>query len=68
VGAGAAGLTAAYRLGSGGSLAQVFDSWNRVGGCIFTARQLGADAQLTELGGELIDTRHAALRALVRGY
>src|SRR5688572_6154280 len=37
VGAGIAGLTAAYRLGLGGLRAKVFDSWNRVGGRMFTA-------------------------------
>lgn len=64
VGAGIAGLTAAYRLGQGGLRAKVFDSWNRVGGRIFTARNMWADDQLTELGGELIDTDHTVLRGL----
>jgi monoamine oxidase len=64
IGAGIAGLTAAYRLGQGGLRAKVFDSWNRVGGRMFTARNMWADDQLTELGGELIDTEHASLRGL----
>ncbi|HTV19476.1 MAG TPA: FAD-dependent oxidoreductase [Polyangiaceae bacterium] len=64
VGAGIAGLTAAYRLGQAGLSAKVFDSWNRVGGRMFTARGMWADEQLTELGGELIDTDHDALRGL----
>lgn len=64
VGAGIAGLTAAYRLGQAGLSAKVFDSWNRVGGRMFTARGMWADQQLTELGGELIDTDHDALRTL----
>lgn len=64
VGAGIAGLTAAYRLGQAGLRTKVFDSWNRVGGRMFTARGMWADGQLTELGGELIDTGHAALRGL----
>src|SRR5262245_22449107 len=38
VGAGIAGLTAAYRLGQAGLGTKVFDSWNRVGGRMFTAR------------------------------
>lgn len=66
IGAGIAGLTAAYRLGQVGLSATVFDSWNRVGGRMFTARGMWADDQLTELGGELIDTDHAALRSLAR--
>ena len=64
IGAGVAGLTAAYRLGQGGVSARVFDSWNRVGGRMFTARNRWADGQLAELGGELIDTGHHALRRL----
>lgn len=64
IGAGIAGLTAAYRLGQAGLSTKVFDSWNRVGGRMFTARGMWADKQLTELGGELIDTDHDALRGL----
>lgn len=64
VGAGIAGLTCAYRLAQGGLGASVFDSWNRVGGRMFTARDRWADQQLTELGGELIDTKHTVLRGL----
>jgi monoamine oxidase len=64
IGAGIAGLTAAYRLGRAGLSTQVFDSWNRVGGRMFTARGKWTDEQLTELGGELIDTGHHALRRL----
>jgi monoamine oxidase len=64
IGAGIAGLTAAYRLGQAGLGTTVFDSWNRVGGRMFTARGMWADQQLTELGGELIDTDHGALRGL----
>jgi monoamine oxidase len=64
IGAGIAGLTCAYRLGEAGLQAKVFDSWNRVGGRMFTARGMWADDQLIELGGELIDTEHEALRGL----
>src|SRR5688572_20810015 len=48
IGAGIAGLTAAYRLGQAGLRTKVFDSWNRVGGRMFTARGMWADEQLTE--------------------
>jgi monoamine oxidase len=65
IGAGIAGLTVAYRLARVGLRTQVFDSWNRVGGRMFTARNPWADGQLTELGGELIDTEHVVLRKLV---
>jgi monoamine oxidase len=64
VGAGVAGLTCALRLEQGGVRAKLFDSWNRVGGRMFTARGMWADDQIVELGGELIDTGHDALRNL----
>jgi monoamine oxidase len=64
VGAGVAGLTAAYRLGQAGLGTPVFDSWNSGAGRMLTARGMWADQQLTELGGELIDTGHGALRGL----
>jgi monoamine oxidase len=63
VGAGLAGLTAAARLARHGIRAQVFDAQRRVGGRAFTLR--GHFPCKAELGGELIDTRHTAIRALV---
>jgi len=65
VGAGIAGLTCAYRLEQAGLRAQLFDSWNRVGGRMFTERGRFGGGQHAELGGEFIDTGHDALRALV---
>ena len=62
-GAGLAGLTCAYRLEQAGLRARLFDSWNRVGGRMFSARGW-RDDQVAELGGELIDTGHEALRGL----
>jgi monoamine oxidase len=66
IGAGIAGLTAAYRLARAGLKATVFDSWNRVGGRMFTARGQWRDGQLVELGGELIDSDHHAMHRLTR--
>jgi len=62
VGAGLAGLTAAWRLRRAGVDATVFEAGGRVGGRAFTARD--TFAVKAELGGELIDTRHTAIRAL----
>jgi monoamine oxidase len=64
IGAGAAGLTCAYRLQQAGIASKVFDSWNRVGGRMFTARGMWLDDQIAELGGELIDTTNEAIRRL----
>jgi len=64
VGAGLAGLTAAYRLANAGVGVRVFESRDRVGGRCWTARGF-ADAQTAEHGGEFIDTRHVHLLGLV---
>jgi monoamine oxidase len=63
VGAGLAGLTAAYRLAQAGVAVQVYESRDRVGGRCWTARGF-ADGQTAEHGGEFIDTRHVHLLGL----
>ncbi|MBZ3913780.1 flavin monoamine oxidase family protein [Streptomyces acidiscabies] len=64
VGAGLAGLTAAYRLARQGVHVQVFEARDdRVGGRCWTARGF-AGGQLAEHGGERIDTRHTHIRKL----
>jgi monoamine oxidase len=64
VGAGIAGLTAAWRLRQGGVGVRVFEAQERIGGRMFSLRNHFADGQVCELGGELIDTGHARIRAL----
>jgi monoamine oxidase len=64
VGAGLAGLTAAYRLRLAGVRARVFEARERVGGRCWTARELPGRRR-AEHGGEFIDTRHVHLRSLV---
>lgn len=64
VGAGLAGLTAAYELAKAGVRARVYESSSRVGGRTFTGRDVVADGLYTELGGEFIDSNHAGLRGL----
>jgi len=64
VGAGIAGLTAAWRLQQAGVPVRVLEAQPRVGGRMFSLRGLFADGQVAELGGELIDTGHEKLRAL----
>ena len=64
VGAGIAGLTAAYRLQRAGVHVRVYDGQNRIGGRMLSLRNYFPDGQVVELGGELIDTNHSAIRTL----
>jgi monoamine oxidase len=63
VGAGLAGITAAYRLAAQGVRVRLFEARGRVGGRCWTARGF-AQGQTAEHGGEFIDTRHVHLRGL----
>lgn len=65
VGAGIAGLTAAWRLRQQGVRARVYEAQARVGGRMLSlSKHFGADGPVVELGGELIDTGHVRIRAL----
>lgn len=64
VGAGIAGLTAAHRLRQAGVPVRVYEAQNRIGGRMFSLHDHFADGQVVELGGELIDTNHIAIRRL----
>ncbi len=64
VGAGLAGLTAAYRLQQAGYTAQVFEGSDRVGGRCWTGRDAFLEGQIYEHGGELIDSNHIAIKHL----
>jgi monoamine oxidase len=69
VGAGLAGLTAAYRLKQAGYVAQVYEASNRIGGRCWSYRGSSgtwADGQVAEHGGELIDQGHTAMRQLAQ--
>ena len=65
VGAGLAGIAAAYQLHRVGVASTVYEARERLGGRCWTARGF-ADGQTAEHGGEFIDTRHVHLRQLVR--
>jgi monoamine oxidase len=66
VGAGLAGLSAAYRLKQAGYTAQVYEASDRVGGRCWTIRGAFADGQIAEHGGELIDQGHTSIRQLAQ--
>jgi monoamine oxidase len=66
VGAGLAGLTAAYRLKQAGVIADVYEGNTRLGGRCWSLRGVFADGQVAEHGGELIDTGHLEIRRLCK--
>jgi monoamine oxidase len=68
VGAGMAGLNAAYKLQQVGLRARIFEGSDRVGGRMFTARDLLGDGLTTELGGEFIDSTHEEMLALMSEF
>jgi monoamine oxidase len=66
VGAGIAGLSAAYYLDRAGVPVRIFEASNRVGGRILSrARALGTETTV-ELGGEFIDSGHKYIRKLAK--
>jgi monoamine oxidase len=68
VGAGIAGLSAAFHLRRLGLRATIYEASNRVGGRVFSAQDLFAPGLTTELGGEFIDSIHRDMLYFVRRY
>lgn len=64
IGAGSAGLTAAHALGRAGVPIVIYEASGRVGGRVWTLNGFNADGQFVEMGAELVDTGHTALRRL----
>lgn len=65
IGAGIAGLHAAYRLQQAGVASTIFEASPRSGGRMFTDRTT-YPGQVAELGGEFIDSGHITLHTLAR--
>jgi monoamine oxidase len=63
-GAGLAGLAAARDLVAMGAAVTLVEARDRVGGRVWTARDGFVDGQHAELGGDMIDEAHDALRRL----
>lgn len=66
LGGGTAGLTCAYRLQKQGIHAAIYEAATRVGGRMYSLQNYFPDDQVAELGGELIDSDHHAIRTLAR--
>ena len=67
VGAGLAGLSAAYLLKGAGYRADIHEASDRIGGRCWTLRDAFDEGQIAEHGGELIDQGHTAVRQLASG-
>jgi monoamine oxidase len=61
VGAGLAGLAAAYHLGLAGVSARIYEASARTGGRVLSARNHLGPGLVTELGGEFIDSDHSEM-------
>jgi monoamine oxidase len=68
VGAGLAGLTAAFELEERGRDVVVLEARNRVGGRVHTIRDPFTGGQHAEAGGEYVDGNHLNLLAFVRRF
>ena len=68
VGAGISGLAAALRLQDSGVKATVYEANTRIGGRMFTNTTTWASGQVSEWGGELIDTGHKTIQTLARRF
>lgn len=68
VGAGIAGLHAAYILKQAGYTAQVYEASGRIGGRIFSVNNAMGKGLWTEMGGEFIDSGHKDVRNLVKHF
>jgi monoamine oxidase len=66
LGAGAAGLAAAYSLKKAGIPFHIVEGSHRAGGRILTQERFNADGQFIERGAELVDSNHSALLGLAR--
>lgn len=68
VGAGIAGLHAAYVLKQNGYYSEIFEASSRAGGRIFTKKDLLNNGITTELGGEFIDSDHEDMLQLAATF
>lgn len=68
IGAGIAGLNAAYQLKKQGINATVYEAANRTGGRMFTIKDKFGTGITTDLGGEFVDTTHQDIINLAKNF
>lgn len=67
IGAGSAGLAAAYKLSQKGISCRVYEALgDRVGGRMWTLRKFNSDGMFVEMGGELVDAGHENVRSFCK--
>jgi len=68
VGAGISGLAAAMRLQDSGVGCMVYEANTRVGGRMYSNTTTWASGQVSEWGGELVDTGHKTVQGLAKRF
>jgi monoamine oxidase len=68
IGAGIAGLNAAWILKQAGIKADIYEAGYRLGGRIFTTENLLGQGLTTEMGAEFIDSNHAEMWRLIKQF
>ncbi len=68
IGGGIAGMSCAHFLSLAGVTAQVYEASLRIGGRTYTKRDGFEAGQIVELGGELVDSGHIVMQALVQTF
>ncbi len=68
VGAGMAGLNAAYQLQKLGISATIYEAANRTGGRMYTMKNVFGENITTDIGGEFVDTSHEDIISLAKEF
>jgi monoamine oxidase len=68
VGGGIAGLTCALKLADRGIASTVYEASGRAGGRMFSNTSCWSQGQVSEWGGELIDSGHETIQALAKRF
>jgi monoamine oxidase len=68
VGAGMAGLNAAYQFRKKGIKTRVYEASGRTGGRMFTMQNQFGEGISTDIGGEFVDTSHADILQLAKEF